>query len=310
MSNSILKPLCANCGSIDTAYYAKANDVEYFTSAKCFQYHHCNNCDVLFIDPMPVNELQIIYPSNYYSFTTNINGFSFKVKNYLDKLFFRKLFKQIHTPSLNVLDIGGGTGWLLDTIKSIDKRVVHTQIVDIDKIAATTAVENGHHYFCGTIETFETEKKYHVILLLNLIEHVANPGLVLEKANQLLAPGGFVIVKTPNYKSWDAMLFKDKHWGGYHCPRHWVIFNKQSFEALANKCNLTVSQFNYTQGAPFWTVSILHYLHKKRWLKASAQKPLIYHPLFGIISIITAAFDFLRKPFAPLSQMFFILTKK
>ena len=310
MSNSILNLPCVNCSSTDTGFYAEAKDVEYFTSTKFFKYHHCNNCDVLFIDPMPVDELQIIYPSNYYSFTTDNKGFSFKIKNYLDKLFFKKLLKQIHAPSLDVLDIGGGTGWLLDTIKNLDERVAHTQIVDIDKLAEVAAIKNGHQYFCGTVETFETEKKYHVILLLNLIEHVANPELVLAKANQLLAPGGLVIVKTPNYKSWDARLFKNQHWGGYHCPRHWVIFNEQSFENLAIKCNFTIRQFNYTQGAPFWTVSILHYLHRNRWIKASVEKPLIYHPFFGFISIITAALDFLRKPFAPLSQMFFILTKK
>lgn len=310
MSNTISNIPCINCSSTFTNYYADAKDVEYFTSTKIYTYHHCNNCGVLFIDPLPVKELQLIYPNNYYSFTTKNNGLAFKVKNYLDKLFFRNILKKIKDNSISVLDIGGGTGWLPDLIRSIDNRVIDTQIVDIDNKAATTATSKGHKYFCGTIETFETDKKYQLILLLNLIEHVANPQIVLEKAFKLLAPGGFVIIKTPNYKSWDATIFKNLHWGGYHCPRHWVIFNKQSFEALAIKCKFTIEKFNYTQGAPFWTVSILHWLHQKKWIKATAQKPLIYHPLFGIISILTATLDFLRKPFAPLSQMFFILTKK
>ncbi len=301
---------CLHCGSQAISFFANTKDIEYFSSEKEYSYYHCTSCNVLFIDPVPLNLLQLIYPKNYYSFNNQTKGFSFRIKNYLDKLFFKKLLKQIEGNSLNVLDVGGGTGWLTGLLKSIDKRITLTQVVDIDKEAESIAIKNGHQYFCGRMEDFETTAKFDLILMLNLIEHVANPTVLLQKAGQLLNKGGIIIIKTPNYKSWDARLFKNNNWGGYHCPRHWIIFDKSSAEKLISDCSLTVKEFTYTQGAPFWTVSILHYLHKKKWIKASPEKPLIYHPLFGIISIITAAFDFIRKPFAPLSQMFFIITKK
>jgi 2-polyprenyl-3-methyl-5-hydroxy-6-metoxy-1,4-benzoquinol methylase len=301
--------ICLNCKSSNTILYATAKDVEYFTTEEVFQYHLCNHCKVLFIHPVPTENLRLIYPANYYSFTNNNKGISFAVKNWLDKLFFKKILKKINSEKINILDAGGGTGWLINSIKRFEPRVVFSQIVDIDKSAEQVAIASGHNYFLGRFEAFHSHQKFHVILLLNFIEHVANPKEVLQKAYELLDDDGVIIIKTPNYNSWDARIFRSKNWGGYHCPRHWVIFEKRSAEALFIENNLHIENFSYTQGAPFWTVSILHYLHRRKWIKASAAKPLIYHPLFTVISILTAAFDFLRKPFAPLSQMFFVLRK-
>ena len=300
-------PLC-NTDSIDK--YATATDVEYFTTDKPFDFFHCGQCDIVFIHPMPVNELNKIYPVNYYSFTTKNKSIAFRIKDFIDTIFYRKILKQIKGEKLRALDIGGGTGTLLDSMLKADKRIYHTQVVDIDSNARTIAEKNGHRYFCGTIESFEDPKPYDVILMLNLVEHVANPRQVMQKAASLLSDTGRIIIKTPNYKSLDAKVFKSSYWGGLHCPRHWVLFTKNSFQKVADDCGLQANHFSYTQGAPFWSFSIIHWLHKRKWIKVDKEHPIIYHPLFGVISIAAAAFDFIRKPFAPLSQMFFVLQKK
>ena len=298
---------CTNCSSNKYQPYAKARDIEYFTSDNEYQYYLCNDCEVLFISPQPLNELHQIYPASYYSFNDDPKSLSFKIKNKLDRLFFKRHLSTLSQKKLNVLDIGGGTGSLCDIIKDTDSRVAQTQIVDIDTTAEKIAIQKGHQYFCGRIEDFETDQQYDVILMLNLIEHVANPAMVLKKAGKLLSKDGIILIQTPNYQSLDARIFRHVSWGGYHCPRHWVIFNKQSFLTLAKSCRLKPQHFSYTQGAAFWTVSILHKLQQWKFIKAGAKKPLVYHPLFGIISMIMAAFDFMRKPFAPLSQMLIVL---
>lgn len=202
--------------------------------------------------------------------------------------------------------MGGGNGRLCDIIIKADNRVVHTQIVDIDESAEKTALQKGHRYFCGLVEDFNSTHKYDVILILNLVEHVADPKAVLQKATQLLSPGGIIILQTPNFKSLDARLFKNSNWGGYHCPRHWVIFNKKVFYRLPESADWS-HNISDTQGAAFWTVSILHKMQQLKIIKAGASRPLVYHPAFGMISMITALFDFIRKPFAPLLQMQIVL---
>ena len=227
-------PCCLNCESENVFHYDDARDIEYCSNADSYSYYRCNDCNVLFIHPVPSDQLSVIYPPNYYSFSGS-TSFAHKIKAYLDRRLFKSLLKRIQSSSINVLDVGGGSGWLLDIIKRSDPRINITQVVDIDKNAEQTAIKNGHKYFCGRIEEFNGQGKFDLILLLNLIEHVKSPLDVLVKLKDLLLPQGIILVKTPNYNSLDARLFKNKNWGGYHCPRHWVIFERESFLQLAQK---------------------------------------------------------------------------
>jgi len=132
----------------------------------------------------------------------------------------------------------------------------------------------------------------------------------LKKAGELLAPGGRIYLKTPNFRALDARLFKDRNWGGYHCPRHFVLFSRDSVTLAASKAGLAVNDFSYTQGAPFWSVSILEMLRGWGLVSVSANRPAIYHPLMPFLQAASAAFDFARAPYARLSQMTMVLAKR
>jgi 2-polyprenyl-3-methyl-5-hydroxy-6-metoxy-1,4-benzoquinol methylase len=300
---------CPVCQSTKTVLWSVARDYEYFTTSKEYHYFQCADCYSIFIDPIPVDELMTIYPSNYYSFVPGKKNIVVRIKEWLDKRYFQKILKQIPGNEINVLDVGGGTGWLAGLIKNTDKRVVHTQIVDIDNKAKKIATDNGHNYFVGMLENFDTEERYHLVLMLNLVEHVSNPLTVLQKAASLLAPNGIIVIKTPNTKCWDASLFKNTYWGGLHAPRHWIIFSEKSFRHMMLATGLRIDQLNYTQGAPFWTFSIIAWLHKKRMVHISAARPIVFHPLFPFISGLFAVIDFARRPFAKTAQMFIVLKK-
>lgn len=301
---------CPVCKQKNSSLWSVAKDYEYFSSAKEYNYYHCADCGTIFIHPIPTGQLKEIYPSNYYSFTSFSKNWVVRIKEWLDKKFFRKILKQFPDQSINVLDVGGGTGWIPGLLKKMDSRIGFTQIVDIDVEAKQIAEENGHAYFEGTIELFRTEKKFHLILLLNLLEHVANPLAVLQKTQTLLAPGGMIVIKTPNTDSWDARLFKNTYWGGLHCPRHWIIFSEKSFRLLLQSTFLHIKKLEYTQGAPFWAFSIIAALYRKKIVTISARKPIIFHWLFAPVSAVFAAVDFIRSPFAKTSQMFIILNKE
>ncbi len=154
------------------------------------------------------------------------------------------------------------------------------------------------------IEDFHTTERFDLILLLNLIEHVADPAAVLRRMQSLLSPTGVILIKTPNVDTLDCRIFQHHNWGGFHCPRHFVLFTRQSLLDLGTACGLAQVQTRYTQGAPQWACSILGILGQKAWLTISAEKPLYAHPLYPIVCAITAAFDFARSPFMPTAQMF------
>jgi SAM-dependent methyltransferase len=302
---------CPLCKSAAPQQHARATDIEYFTSDREFSLYRCSTCDILYVDPMLENNLADIYPSNYYAFADGKVGLASTVKGWLDRRVFGRLAKRLQGETLHALDIGGGSGFLLDVLKSVDHRFTETVVVDIDAQAGKQAVAKGHEYFHGRFEEYTPgARQFDLILMLNLIEHVADPRLVLEKCRALLRPGGCIWVKTPNFDSLDARIFRNRSWAGYHTPRHFVIFNRESFEKLAMECGLEVVSFNYTQGAPFWSISLMNELRRLGLAKASRERPMIYHPLTPFFQIVSAAFDFARKPFAKLSQMEVLLSPR
>jgi DNA-directed RNA polymerase subunit RPC12/RpoP len=62
-----LKPgvRCLACGSKRFEAWARAWDAEYHNTDERFTLHRCLDCRVLFIDPVPRDRLEEIYPSNY-----------------------------------------------------------------------------------------------------------------------------------------------------------------------------------------------------------------------------------------------------
>jgi len=300
-------PTCPLCSGVAVAHYARASDIEYHTSEKQFDFYLCESCGTLFIDPMLFDRLDEIYPPNYYSFVKTDRSLVVAAKEWLDKQRFRKILRELPGAELSVLDVGGGTGWLLDLIKSADSRVNHSSVIDIDANAGAQAELAGHGYYRGRIEEYDKTDRFDLILMLNLIEHVSDPRAVLCKARTLLKPDGRLIIKTPNFDALDARLFRHRSWGGYHTPRHFVLFHKDSLERLSRECGFQTLHFSYTQGAPFWSVSILEELRRLGLVEITAERPAIYHPIMPLLQVGAAAFDFLRRPFAKLSQMELVL---
>jgi 2-polyprenyl-3-methyl-5-hydroxy-6-metoxy-1,4-benzoquinol methylase len=303
-------PNCLACGHADSQHWADASDEEYCTTSDTFAYRRCNRCGVLFIDPVPRDRLNEIYPSNYYSFDEQVtDSLIFRIKDRLDQRFFKRFMAKFAQQEIDILDVGGGAGLQLSSLRKADSRVSRTAIVDLNEQAGDKARELGHEYFCGRFEDYTATKPFDMILMLNLIEHVDNPKALLHKAGTLLSTGGIVIIKTPNTDSLDARIFRHKNWGGYHCPRHWVLFDRENFVALANEAGLRIRHFSYTQGAPFWTTSVLFALARRKWISISRERPAPQHPLYPLLNIVFAAFDMLRSPFAKTSQMIAVLER-
>jgi SAM-dependent methyltransferase len=301
---------CPVCGFGDSALYGRFTDEEYFTSDRRFDYWRCDDCASLFLYPLPVDRLSEIYPPNYYSYASESENLLGRIKNHLDGKLFKACLRRIPGENLSVLDVGGGVGWMLDLIRTVEPRLHYSEVVDLDTRAGNEARARGHAYTCVRIEEYTSPRSFDLILLLNLLEHVESPRRVLARLSERLSPGGLILIKTPNYESLDARVFKASYWAGLHVPRHWTLFTKPSFGRVLEGTGLALDGFHYTQGGAFWAASLLAAWNRRGWVRLSRDRPAVRHPAFPLLAAVTAAFDFLRVPFAATSQMFITLRRE
>ena len=312
MKNKNTDVKCPVCASLDHAFFAEGWDSEYLSSRKRFPYHHCHSCDCVFILEPPLGELGVIYPKNYYSFSdSGKKSILQTIKNTLDNVRIKKILAQTQSQSIRVLDVGGGDGWLLSVIKERNPAVTDTHEVDLDALALEQARKKGHTAHHCRIEDFRSDLKFDFIVLLNIIEHVADPVAVLRQCHSLLSPHGRILIKTPNHKTLSRWLFKNHNWGGFHCPRHWVLFTMAGLENAAARVGLKVEEGEHTQGGPQWATSILGWLADKGVIKSiTSERPMYKHPLHNPLLALFAAFDMVIAKFSPTAQFFLVLRKQ
>lgn len=134
-----------------------------------------------------------------------------------------------------LLDVGCGAGNFLQTMASLGWRV---QGVEPDPAAADTARARGLSVATGTLESAAFPPgHFDVITLSHVIEHLRDPLATLRECARVLAPGGRVIVVTPNAASDGARVFGDS-WMAWDPPRHLVVFTPTSLERLMGAAGL------------------------------------------------------------------------
>lgn len=103
----------------------------------------------------------------------------------------------------SVLDIGPGHGFFSSLVISKLSEIEHIDIVDISdgSLAMTKAIigDGGGKikYFNRDIFTYESNEKYDLIILGEVLEHLDEPLLILKKLSSLLSENGYLWLTTP-----------------------------------------------------------------------------------------------------------------
>ena len=84
-------------------------------------------------------------------------------------------------------------------------------------------------------------KKYDIIFLWHVLEHIHNPFLLIENLKENLNKNGEIFVAIPNYKSHDSKYY-GKYWAGYDLPRHLWHFTRESIYQIAKKTNFKIKK--------------------------------------------------------------------
>ena len=250
---------CCVCETGDARPVGAGYDFEYQTSADVFLAVQCNFCGLVYLNPRPdVSEFETIYPPTYHAFDFSERDFGliYKIRSRLEAK--RLLSWCAGLPDeARILDVGCGDGFHLNLLKQHGEKTWTLEGVDLDRRAAEMAERSGLKVHVGTLEELGLpENTYDLAFMIQTIEHVERPEKVLSAAREILKPGGRLVIVTDNTDSFDFKLFKNSYWGGYHFPRHWNLFNRNSLTKLAEKCGFEVNDLT-TQVSPVnWVYSI------------------------------------------------------
>lgn len=108
--------------------------------------------------------------------------------------------KHVTLKGLRVLDVGCGGGILSEGLAQHGAEVIG---LDVEPDAIVTARAHAHDsalnisYCCQPIETY-LAPAFDCITCLEMLEHVADPRLVIEHCARLLKPGGYLFLSTLN----------------------------------------------------------------------------------------------------------------
>ncbi len=129
-----------------------------------------------------------------------------------------------------LLDIGSGTGVFLYEMK---KKGYKVEGIDLDERYALFLKEKNIKVHVKNLDKLRIKKKFDIISLNKVLEHVKNPLCLLKKSLKFLKRNGIIYIEVPDSNA----KLKGK-FAGEFCLDHLQIFSMKSLIDMSKKINL------------------------------------------------------------------------
>jgi 2-polyprenyl-3-methyl-5-hydroxy-6-metoxy-1,4-benzoquinol methylase len=213
-------------------------------SGEIFDIRLCRHCRYSFTDPQPApEEIGKYYESTeYVSHSDTTRGIINKLyhivrkKNTNNKL---KLVNRLSPVPSGLLDVGCGTGYFLSACRQNGRQAEGVEINDGAR--AIAAARTGQPVYPSMDALEATGRRFDVITLWQVFEHLHQPDDSFARLKRLLKPSGKLIMALPNRASADAVHY-GAYWAAYDVPRHLSHFSPRSIRRLATKHQMKIEE--------------------------------------------------------------------
>jgi len=242
--------------------WSEVADIEYFSSSQISEYFHCVKCQIIFLKNPPLDQLNIIYPKNYYSFEDTQENLIYKIKSLFESNFIKKSTKQFNKfDSINILDLGGGAGYFTNIcFRLFPESRITVNDFEVRKIESSKSKSPQLKFVPCDLNNSFPIGKYDLIIAWNILEHVVDPFIFTARCNEALNENGVLLIQTPNIRTLSAKIFRTSYWGGLHSPRHFVLFDSNSLKRNLYNAGFNKISMKNVQAAHFWAVSLCNLL--------------------------------------------------
>jgi 2-polyprenyl-3-methyl-5-hydroxy-6-metoxy-1,4-benzoquinol methylase len=152
-----------------------------------------------------------------------------------------------------LLDVGCNEGRGLEFYKG---NGFEAQGLELNSHAANVARSKGFIVYGSTLEDFEQNQQFDVIVLSNVLEHSLDPSQMLAAIYRLLNPGGIVCISCPNSQSWLRKIF-GRYWSNWHVPFHLTHFSQKTLTDLLTRNHFVVKKLENSTPALWVAHSII-----------------------------------------------------
>lgn len=256
-------PVC--CSTEHELLYEGLTDRVFFCAPGEWTLYRCQQCGSAYLDPRPTLDTIGLAYSKYFTHNCddlgNIQNLSWfrRIRRILANGYLNYRFGTKYHPASSLgilaallfsskravleskgrnlpkhsqgrlLDVGCGNGSFLELARQAGWEVVG---VDPDPEAVAVACNRGLDVRQGDISVLDPSKEqFDGITMGHVIEHVHDPRTTLAFCYQLLKPGEWIWLETPNLNSLGHAQYKSC-WLHLDPPRHLVLFTRSSLQYL------------------------------------------------------------------------------
>jgi len=163
--------------------------------------------------------------------------------------FFARLARRYGKQGTLLLEIGSGLGHLVgqlsDQFVTIGLDVNHWALVQSQAVAGSTFLQVG-----SAIDLPYADGSFDLVIIKHVVEHLDQPEKCIQELGRIMAPGGVLILATPNL---DSLLkpLKGDSWIGYQDPTHIALKPPKEWLELLRSVNFKIERV-FADG--FWDV--------------------------------------------------------
>lgn len=192
--------------------------------------YQCASCGLAFTHPQP-QSLDEQYDSAYFDLYRRRR--EFRLKRGEARL---RRIELLHEPG-RLLDVGCSLGYFVEVA---NKRGWKASGVEISPYAAEEACGLGLDVKTGVLEDAHyADGAFDCVTMWDVLEHVPDPTKHMLEIRRVLAPGGLVVIGTPNLAH-ITFRRKREHWRHLKPREHIFYFQAPSITRLLNKTGFEV----------------------------------------------------------------------